>query len=190
MWWVKITSLRSGDKGWSKFDFLSSIVHSKHLMFSNVLWKCCQAIVMFKTDLIILKPKYIFICWFLTRSKFKGTGPQFVNAIAQNYYFQMQRVPPAPHRAPFLFQLHVTQHRAVRWESSVLNWGVCLDRLDKYFFCVVVSSPLFSPDSHRRGVEQSKLHNIMVWVADPCETHGRLASCLCVYPSPLGLGIN
>lgn len=82
------------------------------------------------------------------------------------------------------------RHRAMRWESSVLNWGVCLDRLDKYFFCVVVSSPLFGPDSHRRGSEQSKLHYITGWVAVLSKTHGCLTSCLYVYTSPLTKGIN
>lgn len=37
------------------------------------------------------------------------------------------------------FQQHIRE-RAVRWESSVL-WRVCLDRLDKYFFCVSSHRP-------------------------------------------------
>lgn len=92
-----------------------------------------------------------------------------------------------PHSS-FIYMSH--RHRAMRWESSVLNWGVCLDRLDKYFFCVVVSSSVFGPDSHRRGSEQSKLQYIMSWVAFLSKTHGCLTSCLSVYTSPLAIGIN
>lgn len=92
------------------------------------------------------------------------------------------------HNSSFIYMSH--RHRAMRWESSVLNWRVCLDRLDKYFLCVVVSSPLFGPDSQRGGSKQFKLHNIMDWVAVLSKTHGCLTSCLSVYTSPLALGIN
>lgn len=92
------------------------------------------------------------------------------------------------HYSSFNYMPH--RHRAMRWESSVLNWGVCLDRLDKYFFYVVVSTPQLCPDSHRRGSEQSKLLYIMGWVAVPSATHGCLTSCLSVYTSLLALGIN
>lgn len=54
--------------------------------------------------------------------------------------------------------------RVVRWESLVINWGVCLDRLDKYFFCRVVFSPQFLLDSLWRSWP-FKLCNVTGWLA-------------------------
>lgn len=129
--------------------------------------------------------------------KFHRTGVKFVSGhYTSQLFFPFLFFPQfkgclllsSKHYSSFNYMSH--RHRAKQWENSVLNWGVCLDRLDKYFFYVVVSTPQFCPDSHRRGSEQFKLHYIMGWVAAPSKTHGCLSSCLFVYTSLLALGIN
>lgn len=55
-----------------------------------------------------------------------------------------------------LHSFNNTSQRATRWESSVL-WRVLLGQIRQIFLLCVISSPLFSPDSHRRGSVQSKL---------------------------------
>lgn len=129
----------------------------------------------------------VVACLMLTRSEYN------LSVVTALHKFKCKAHAPAPtskHRSSSVLSITCHRHRAMRWESSVLNWGVCLDRLDKYFFSVVVSSPLFSPDSHRRGSAQPELRYIMGWVAVLSKKHGCLTSCPSVYTAPLAVGIN